>query len=77
MSTNSPHKFSLDFFNLKGESIEKIENALFEMLDKLHSDGVISNDPRERYDKNTVIKPNKVISFHLYEAENFNQVFGK
>ena len=77
MDTNTPHEFSLGFFNLKGENTEKIENAVFEMLDKLRSEGIITNDPRERYNKNTVLKPNRVISFHLYEAENFNRVFSK
>jgi len=77
MSTNKPHELSMDFFNLKGSNIEKIENAVFEMFDKLRSDGVITNDPRERYDPNTIIEPNKVMSFHLYETSQFDRVFGE
>jgi hypothetical protein len=69
MDINKPHEFSLDFFNLKGEDIEKIENVVFEMFDKMRSDNIITNDPRERYDKNEVPKPNRVISFHLYETK--------
>ena len=70
MDTNKPHEFSLDFFSLKGEDIEKIENAVFEMFNKMRSDNIITNDPRERYDKNAVPKPNRVISFHLYETKD-------
>lgn len=77
MDKNKPHELSLDFFNLKGENVEKVENALFGLLEKMRSDGIITNDPHERYDPNTVIKPNRVISFHLYEAEQFDKVFGK
>lgn len=76
MDKNKPHELSLDFFNLKGENVEKVENALFGLLEKMRSDGIITNDPHERYDPNTVIKPNRVISFHLYEAEQFDKVFG-
>ena len=72
-----PHELSMDFYNLKGESAEKVENALFELLEKLRSDGVITNDPHERFDPNIVIEPNKVISFHLYDAKQFDKVFGE
>ena len=70
MNENKAHEFSLDFFTLKGESVEKIENAVFEMFDKLRSNGIITNDPREPYDKSAVPKPNSVLMFHFYETKD-------
>lgn len=70
MSENKPHEFSLGAFTLKGESINKIENAVFEMFDKLRSDNIIINDPREHYDKNAFIKPDRVVMFYIYETKD-------
>ena len=70
MATNQPHEFSLSSFTLKGKNIDKMENMILEILDKMHSDSVIINDPRERYKPGEVIKPNKVIMFHIYEIED-------
>lgn len=75
MSTNKPHELTMDFYNLKGENLDMVENALFEMLEKMRSDGIITNDPHERYDPNTVLKPNRVLMFHIYESSHFDKVF--
>lgn len=70
MNENKPHEFSLNPYTLKGKNIEKLENMVFEMFDKLRADGLIDNDPREPYDKNAFVAPNSVMMFHLYETED-------
>ncbi|MCK4824193.1 hypothetical protein KA005_51050 [bacterium] len=65
-----PHEFSLSTFALKGKSIDKIENKVFEMFDKMHSDEVITNNPREYHKPNNdFIEPDRVLIFYLYETK--------
>jgi hypothetical protein len=71
-SINKPHEFTLKPLTLKGKNIEKLENIVFEMFDKLRSEGIIDNDPREPYEphgKDKFVAPNGVMSFYLYEVQ--------
>ena len=65
-----PHEFTLKPLTLKGKNVEKLENIVFEMFDKMRAEGIIDNDPREPYDKDTFVPPNGVMSFYLYETKD-------
>jgi hypothetical protein len=64
---STPHCFSLDSYILKSSNMSEVESRLFEVLNQLHTEGLLTAKPDTHYKAADMPRPNKVIMFHLYD----------